>query len=251
MIGVVSGRCMPEIALSMPAEGAGEAAGRGAGSWSRDWAGAGLEVLAASGRAGGQGGAGVALIGIAMLALTPVVAASGAVYGLVAAEEAELVREAQTTLDDFIAELRMQETFRDQIVRKAQNATKYQFVPLYPGMAEQGIATILEVAVESFGLDGPWGVDPPLTMVMRTRAKLFRVKDGVVLTEGTFLYESEVYQFTEWAANDAQLFREALDSGYQTLAREIVEELFVLYRFPSTSPWVVDDGATSNDKAFE
>ena len=90
--------------------------------------------------------------------------------------------------------------------------------------------------MQSIALDGPWVIVPPLTLSMIARITLVRIEDGAVLHEQSFPYRSRTYPYTEWAANDAQLFREALDSGYQTLAREIVEKLFLLYRFPSTSP---------------
>lgn len=199
-----------------------------------------------------------------VVASTTVGALVGGVYGAVAAEDAETVQEAEAVLTQALDNLGMQEALRGHVLEEARKQTPYPFVLLkdqgpvtsgeainYRPLATQGIDTVLELRMESIGLDGEWAVDPPLAILMDVRTRLIRLEDGVLLYHYTFPYRSGVHLFTKWAAHDAQLFREGLDSGYQTLAREVVEELFLLYRFPSASPRVVDDGATSSDEEFE
>jgi hypothetical protein len=231
-VGIVSGRFIPKIELETPPKGAGEGAVRGAGVWAKNWAWAG--------RPGGGGALGV-LLALAWLALTPVAAVSGAVYGAVDSNAPQVIEEAEANLNKTLAELHMQETLRYLILGKLQNETHYHVVFLntqgptssgevmdYSAAAKKGIETILEIAVETFGLDGRLEMDPPLAIIMQARAKLIKVRKGTVLYNSVFHYRSNLLAFSEWATNDAYLFRKGIDRGYQNLATQIVETLFLL-----------------------
>ena len=244
-IGVVSARFVPEVELETPAKGSLGGAGKGAAKVV-------AEGFSAAGQVGGGGCSGYGCAGPLLLALaiiatsTTVGALAGGVYGAVAALDVETVEEAEAALTHVLGNLSMQEALRDHVLEEARKHTEYSFVLLkdqgpttgdetinYRTLATQGINTVLELRMESIGLDGEWGVDPPLAILMDVRTRLIRLEDGALLYDHTFPYRSGVHLFTEWAAHDGQLFREGLDSGYQTLAREIVEELFLLYRFPA------------------
>jgi len=233
-VGLVSGRFIPKNELETPPKGAGEGAVRGAGVWAKNWA-------WLTPRGGGSGNWLVALLALAWLALTPVAAASGAVYGAVASNEPQVIEEAEANLHKALAELHMQETVRILILEKLQNETQYHVVLLntpgpthsgevidYSATATKGIETIFEIAVETFGLDGRWEMDPPLAIIMQARAKLIKVRNGAVLYNSVFHYRSNLHQFSEWATSDADLFRKGLDRAYQNLATQIVETVFLL-----------------------
>ena len=53
-----------------------------------------------------------------------------------------------------------------------------------------------------------------------------------MIFEAVFPYRSSVHTITEWGDKDAQFFRDGLNTGYQQLATQIVEKLFLLYRQP-------------------
>ena len=103
----------------------------------------------------------------------------------------------------------------------------------YRLLAREGIDTILEISVLALGLAGEWGVNSPLAVFMTVRTRLIQVVDDTALYDSTSKYRSttdkfiETHKFTEWAANNAQPFREELVRAYQSLARKIVEELFL------------------------
>ena len=94
----------------------------------------------------------------------------------------------------------------------------------------KGIDTVLEIGVERLGLAGS-GINPPLTLVMNSRARLIRVSDGAELYLNTLVYHSRKRKLRDWGADNAQPFREEVDRAYQGLAERFVEYLFLEYHF--------------------
>jgi hypothetical protein len=64
---------------------------------------------------------------------------------------------------------------------------------------------------------------------MAAGIRLIRVKDGKVLHSHNFIYgyeyDSDLLKFSEWAANNAQPFKEELNRAFSYLALQIVREL--------------------------
>lgn len=230
-VGVVSPRIAPEASVE---GGKGTGAAKGAWLGAASMIGGGLE----SGPAHGL------LLGIA---LAPVAALVGGIYGAVAAEPASRVEEAERALHKVLAELKVQETIRDLVLEVARVETGYQFVSLaqrpatgeervdYRSLVSEGIDTILEVGVSALGLEGPFGVN---VLVVEACARLIRTADGAQLyalpPEGAhpLLFISRARKFVEWGAEDARPFREELDRGLRTLAEKMVEDLFLVHRLP-------------------
>jgi hypothetical protein len=229
-IGVVSARFAPKAHLEAPTSGKGSGAAKGAAAGF-------FGMISGAASAGGYGGA------IAIL-LAPVAGLVGAVVGAVEAESAATVEESAAALQNALAELKIQETMRDRVLQVAQEQTRYPFVLLedrgltaygeevrYSASADEGIDTILEVSVPKLGLLGG-GVNPPLPLVMIADARLISVADGRELYAHTWKYRSGTRKFVEWAANNAQPLRDEIDRAYQSLAEQIVKELFLLYLIP-------------------
>ena len=61
-----------------------------------------------------------------------------------------------------------------------------------------------------------------MSLGMEVRGRLIRTADKVVLYDNTWKYEGVSRLFTEWAANDAQLFTEELEQAYDGLANQVV-----------------------------
>jgi len=93
-------------------------------------------------------------------------------------------------------------------------------------LASQGIDTALEIQILDPGLKGNGGVNPSLALSADVRASLIRVRDGRELASVPLKYQSKKRKFTEWAANDARLFREEIRRCDQTMAEEIAKEIF-------------------------
>jgi hypothetical protein len=166
----------------------------------------------------------------------------GGIVGAAMAAPAATIDEAEATLRGALAEWNPQEALRDRVVAMAQRQTRYPMVLLptqdspapyahvdYRSLTGEGVDTVLEVAVHQLALAGAWTPNPPLAVVLTVRTKLVRVVDGKDLYAHTLDYQSAPRKFTEWAANNAQPFRDELDQAYAVLAEKIVEEVFLLY----------------------
>lgn len=246
-IGVVSPRFAPEVTLDMPAKGAGGGAGRGAAEGAAGAFGVPAEV----------GCSGVdwepCALGLALgLALAVPGAIVGGVYGAIAAEPAESVEEVEARIRQVLAELKMQEALRDHVLQEARNQTRYTFIllteegPTEPGeeityraVRSEGVDMILEVSVQSVGFKGKWAINPPIAFSMTAHVRLIEVGDGTVHWDRSSPYTTSARPYTEWTVNDAQAFREALDSGYERLAEKIVDALFLYTPLPGHEdiPW--------------
>ena len=94
-------------------------------------------------------------------------------------------------------------------------------------LASQGIDTALEIQILNSGLRGNGGVNPSLALSVDVRASLVRVRDGRELASVPLKYQSKKQRFTGWAANDARLLREEIVRCNQTVAEEIVKQIFL------------------------
>ncbi len=92
-------------------------------------------------------------------------------------------------------------------------------------LGSQGADTALEIHVLSAALNGTDGINPPLAVCVEAQATLLRVRDGQKLYSCPVHYRSAGRKFTEWAANDARLFRQELEQSYRESGRAIVDHL--------------------------
>ncbi len=245
VIGVVPAQFLPNPDFRVPAKGRLAGAGRRAANWAAAGAAAPLS-------GGGGGGAGAIILLAFSVTAGTIGGLAGTVSGAVHAESAAKVSETEAVLKNALVSLKMQETMLDRVVRAAQNQARQHLVVLpdkgpespeekidYRSLAAKGIDTVVEVAITSFGLAGPWDVNPLLNFALDSRVRVVRTSDGGELYETSFKYRGGEHTFFEWAAANGQPLCEELDRAYQALAEKIVEELFLLYRSP-VSP-VKDD----------
>jgi hypothetical protein len=136
-------------------------------------------------------------------------------------------KEAENAINKAVAELKIQATMRDYVLRAARENTLNYLVPLdiqqghcitdtekygqmlisslgamqdrhstekeddYSFLADQGIDTVLETAVTGFGLAGDEKINPPLVFFMSLYVRLVRTSDGSLLYIERFHYNSE------------------------------------------------------------
>jgi hypothetical protein len=237
-IGVVSAQYLPKPDFQAPAKGWLAGAGRGAANWAA--AGASAPMIAGGG-GGGSGGGGIVLVALAATAGT-IGGLAGSIAGGAHAEPAEKVSGSETVLKNAIVSLKIQESMRDRFVQVGRSQTREQLVVLpgqgpvspevttdYCSYAEKGIDTVVEIGVTTFGLAGPWDVNPSLTFFIDSQIRVMRTTDGGELYATSLKYRGGERTFCEWAANDAQPFYEELDRAYLALAEKITEELFLVY----------------------
>jgi hypothetical protein len=238
-IAVVPARFAPEADLLTPAKGALRGTGRGLGAGYK--ATEGLENLVPT---SGDGLAGL-VIGTGVLAIVATSTLIGGVYGAVAAEPKATVEELEAVLKKAMAAMEVQKALGANIVEYGQAEMRYAFRLLldqgprsaksevdYRPLSGYGVDTLLQVNVLKFGLQGEQSVNPPLHLIMAVQTKLIRDADSTSLYERTFDYSSEDHKFTEWAANDAQLFRATVAGAYREVSEDIVIELLLPYDLP-------------------
>jgi hypothetical protein len=233
-LGLVSGRFVPAIDVQRPTTGRGSAAVRGAALA----AGSVLppfSALAVSCTGRECGLVVIVMFGV-LLGVATVGALTGAVVGAATAESAAQVHDAEAALTRALAELKIQEALRDRIVTIAGEDTHLVLVPGgdvgptesdmavdYRPLAAQGLDTILEVSVIRLGLTGDRRrVNPPLALSIAARIRLLRSGDGAELYHQELNHRSGSRKFVEWAANDAEAFREAMDAAYTDISRQII-----------------------------
>jgi len=247
-IGVVSTTVDPEAKFELPAKdlrtgmlkGAGEGVvvggviGGSLGSWAASFPPPIGIVLLSTGIVGG-----------AIIGTIP-----GSIYGAFSALPPTTVDTANATLNNALIEFRIQKTMQHHIVQIARKLTDNSLVLVkeqelagstkevaYQALAEKGISSILEFDVPTVWL-GPVlvGPNPPLYMVMTIQAWMVSTRSNNLFVSDprvTLVYVGPTpHLFTEWAADNAQLFRRECDHAVHQLAEKIVEELFVVYPIP-------------------
>jgi hypothetical protein len=230
-VAVIPARFEAKTELRMPAKGGPAGTGRGAATGALKGMALAAEV--------GRGCQGIACG--AFLALIPasgiIGALIGAIHGGVTAVPAVAVEDGLAELRSVVAEIDLQETLRDRVLRVAKAQTCHRLVidigdgphePKeqvgYQPLVADGIETVLEISVLDFELTGPWNVNPELELVMSVRARLVRTSDGALLYNGTLDYRSMKRRFTDWAVDGGSPFREEREGALDHLAGQIVAE---------------------------
>lgn len=99
----------------------------------------------------------------------------------------------------------------------------------YSDQAQRGLGGVLEIATTEVGFDG---AGKTLQFFMVVRARFIRLGDGEQLYDREFVYESDPYDGTNWAANNAALFEAELYRAYASIAESIVEQVFLMTTLP-------------------
>jgi hypothetical protein len=231
-IAVASRPVSPEESFRELPKGALDEACRGAGTGALlalDWAGEGGEIGAA--------------IGIVILVPAAVFRS---VYGAMTAPSTESVEQVEATFRKVIVDLGIHKSLRDQILEATREKTNCKLTSLQdqPPMtggetladtitACDGINTIIEIAIEPVALRGGFIHHPEFVVSLTAHVTINRAEDRTLLYERPFSYESSwSHTLEEWAANDGLVFVQDVRQGVKYLARRIVEELFLHYRFP-------------------
>jgi hypothetical protein len=238
-VAVVATADMPEIAFSGIARSKGEAAGKTAGN---------TFVTCVTGMKGCSGdfcGLGVLLWIAACSVATPVVA----VVGAVKAPSAEEIGKSEATMTKSLDAKLIQGDLRDQVVAAAratgirtvsastENSKTTTQLPDYAALAADGVDTVLEVALtQVFTKIMTKEINPTLPLFMQAQIRVVRTKDNSVVLAENFFYHGKQFTYTEWTANNAEKLAQALKSGYETIALDITDRVFLLYPTPDSGP---------------
>ncbi|MBH0198418.1 MAG: hypothetical protein HP497_03240 [Nitrospira sp.] len=89
--------------------------------------------------------------------------------------------------------------------------------------------SILRIQLTSLELHGPYEVDPELALQLEAEVTLATPPAGSPVYR--FRYVTRALRLSEWVANDAKLFTEAVNLSLARLAELIVDDLFLTYDF--------------------
>lgn len=176
--------------------------------------------------------------------MVPTMAASGAIAGSQAAISEEEAAALETYVQRNLTALQVPTTLAQAIITTAQQDTGRQLTTLtevgpitpeaksdYRTLAQQGVATVLEVIPTEVGFNG----GKQLSFYLTATIHVVRVQDGKHLYKREFVYQSDDYEAHLWAENQAALFQAELQRAYASLAESAVEHVFLLTGLPLES----------------
>jgi hypothetical protein len=125
---------------------------------------------------------------------------------------------------------------RDQVIRHARAHTSLAYVaiddpapasrgdkPDYRPLSGSGIDSVLEVVLLELSTEGrPM---QGLALAMTSRVRVIRAASGAVIGEQIIRYRSDAHPYAKWIDKDQNIFRTALERGYQSIAERIAGEL--------------------------
>jgi hypothetical protein len=166
----------------------------------------------------------------------------GALVGAVLAPSAAAVEEAETILDQVVTDPDLPVAVRDRLLRAVQNQ-RPQAVPVLPvpdATAEEeaiaqavrsqdGSDTVLEVYGPTIALlkgNSAGTINPALRVSVSVYSRVIRTADRAVLYTYSPEHRGEARTFTAWATNNAQPLREEVGRAAESLAKQIVAQLF-------------------------
>ena len=131
---------------------------------------------------------------------------------------------------------RTQTVLRDRVVAHAREKTPLNYVvvedpapatptdkPDYRTLAAGGIDTVVEVALLEVSTEGRPGRG--LWLELNSRIRVVRTSSGAVIGDEIFRYRSDAHPYEKWKDPGGNVFRAALENGYQSIAERIAGEL--------------------------
>lgn len=234
-VGLVSITNAPKNDVDVGPRGSGEGAASGAGDTM-------LEIVKGMGRGCSGDGA-----FICILLLPPALlggATYGAISGAIKATPEDKAKQIETLLQATALAGDIQNQFKasvknavmqDGIKNVYDMATNAEIVAESANTNEKNkaspVKTLLEVGVVSVNFvnsDEEGGDDPLLLLQVTALARLVDVNTKAELFKSTdYTYRSGNYRFSNWQAENAKLLKQELVLGYKTIAKGIVETIFM------------------------
>ena len=160
----------------------------------------------------------------------------GAIYGAFPPDESVVYPATdEVTLRHTVANYPIRMTFQNSFLKEARARTSHTFVVVpeegsqpSKGRVGQGVDTVLELSVQRIWLkrvdDREGEMNPPMVLVLFVRARLVRGPENIFWYDQTFFHETKKRPYKEWPYH--YNFQTAIEQAYQTLAKQMVNELF-------------------------
>jgi hypothetical protein len=137
---------------------------------------------------------------------------TGGVVDAVTADPGNRIANARDTIQQAIADMRLTDALAAQTSRQANLPLK---------RTAQSEAFALEVGMSDLQI---LPREKEMALVLRARSRLYRISDGQLLDERVSEAQTDFRKYTDWAADDAQPLRRAVDAAVAELSRSIVSE---------------------------
>jgi len=166
------------------------------------------------------------------LALVPFAATMGAVHASRSKMPLESLAACEADLEQVMTAMADQQCLRDSFLKAASAQTQRRFLPveaLGSAMPEDTVpSATLETVLEELRLQKTTASDTSYALLIKARVRLVRAQDGAVLYDEAFSYQSGTALFVDWSCPKA--FQRVAQTGYRTLAAQMVEKLSVASR---------------------
>jgi hypothetical protein len=160
----------------------------------------------------------LAIVAVA-IALLPVAALIGTVYGGLAVPSDQEVEEGAATLRAAALQSDLSRKIAQEICEIGLSSCDQQMTFIAPEDPRQGFDTILEVGPEEVMLDGPYILNPPLGLTVIVPVRIFRVADGTIRHELTLMSPVDFQgQLSLWIANEGLFLQSSLGLLRSSLA---------------------------------
>ena len=197
------------------------------------------------------------------LLLAPVCAAIGAGVGALSAESEENVEASSSAIGSALEDYYSHEALRQRIVRVAAQSGARTLIPqAAPQPRDETLEhpdgwrfaapvdSVIEIAVEELLLPA-WRsgatTNLPSPLSVRTRVRVVRLEDSREIYNRSYSFLSERRLFREWGAQNGAALRHALETGFEQIAEEIVEDLLLVYPL---MPGFAITGAGTNQRNY-
>lgn len=197
------------------------------------------------------------------LLISPVCAAIGAGMGALSAESEENVTASSTAIRSALADYYSHEALRQRIVRVAAQSGAQALTPQAASQPEEDTAksangwqfdqpvdSVIEIGVEELLLPA-WRsgatTNLPSPVSVRTRVRVVRLWDSREIYNRSYSFVSERRLFREWGAQSGAALRHALETGFEQIAEQIVDDLLLVYPL---MPGFAITGAGTNQRNY-
>jgi hypothetical protein len=210
------------------------------------------------GAIGGASGAGVgAVVGLVcgpfLLVCVPVFASVGAVGGVVVGGGAGGIIKGtnaipegaatniQAALYNAIAKRDLQNELRRHVLERANAGRANNAIDLgigktvdpstppdYALFTSSGVNTVLEITIAQIAFTSEGGTTPTFLLSIDARARVIQIPGNLVLwSDEHMAFKSPAAEFSLWIAKDSDLLKSEIESGLETLARQITETVLL------------------------
>ena len=100
---------------------------------------------------------------------------------------------------------------------------------------DQGINSVVEVQLTDAGFRGGSGSRPVVSFYLNARTRLLEIQTGNLIFARDFQFMSHSLPIADWFSNRSQALATSFVQALQGLAERIIDELFLVTRFPFDS----------------